>query len=714
MAQHITLDRRSFLKGIAAGGGLLVGMHLSLASRAETAANGDGTPAPTTFAPNAWIRIEPAGTIAFIVARSEMGQGVMTALPMLLAEELGVGLDQITVRFAPAAPEYTNRLIGQQLTGGSTSIRDAWTKLREAGALARWLLVQAAAERWGVSADDCVVERGEIIAPDGAQRLGFGEIATAAAELEPPTGVFLKDPDEWTLIGTPAPRLDAPDKINGRARFGIDVRLTDMVVASIERCPVFGGELKAFDADKAKGIPGVEAVLPVTAGVAVVAKDTDTALRGRRALAVEWRLGANAELSSAAIRAQFEQGLAEPGVLVRGEGDTDGAAVQAARKLEAIYEVAFQAHACMEPMNCTADVRADSCDIYVPTQAQTRCQRTGLEITGLAEDQVRVHTTFLGGGFGRRGEVDFVRDAVELSKQLGRPVQVVWTREDDIRHDFYRPAGLNRLRGGLDADGLPVFWEHHIAAPSILSRVRPEATSSGLDPTSVEGAANLPYAIGAIAVRYSLIDTPVPVGFWRSVGSSQNAWVTECFLDELAADGGQDPLALRQRLLADQPRHLGVLNLAAERAGWGTPCAPGRHRGLAVAESFGSYVAQVAEVSVTDGQVRVHRVVCAVDCGIVVNPDTVAAQMESAIVYGLTATLKGAITLEQGRVQQGNFDDFPLLRMSEMPDIAVHIVPSDESPGGVGEPGLPPIAPAVCNAVRAATGKPVRSLPIRL
>jgi isoquinoline 1-oxidoreductase subunit beta len=711
--RHIDLDRRSFLKGVAAGGGLLVGLHLGLPARADRVAGTAVEPQPP-FAPNAWVRIEPSGGIAFIVARSEMGQGVMTALPMLIAEELGVGLDQITVRFATAAPAYINELIGQQLTGGSTAVRDAWTKLREAGALARWLLVQAAAERWGVAADGCRVERGVVIHPGGGERLGFGQLATAAAAVPMPPGVFLKEPEEWTLIGTPAPRLDAPDKINGRARYGFDVRLTDMVVASIERCPVFGGTLKDFDAEAAKALPGVVAVLPVSAGVAVVAQSTYAAFAGRKALRIRWDYGPNAGLSSAKLHRRFKQQLGEPGVSVRREGDPDAAWSRAARTLEAVYEVPFQAHACMEPMNCTADVRADGCDIYVPTQAQTRTQRTGMEITGLGEEQVRVHTTFLGGGFGRRGEVDFVRDAVELSRALKRPVQVVWTREDDIRHDFYRPAGLNRLRGGLDVDGLPILWKHHIVCPSIMARVRPEAVADGVDDTSVEGAANLPYAIPNIGVDYSLVDTPVPVGFWRAVGSSQNAWITECFLDELAAAGEQDPLTLRRRLLAEQPRHLTVLNLAAAQAGWDMPCAAGRFRGIAVAESFGSFVAQVAEVSVTDGQVRVHRVTCAIDCGLVVNPDTVRAQMESCIVYGLTATLKGAITLSQGRVEQGNFHDFPLLRMSEMPDIGVHIVPSAEAPGGVGEPGLPPIAPAVCNAVFAATGQPVRSLPIRL
>jgi isoquinoline 1-oxidoreductase beta subunit len=715
VARRLRLDRRAFLLGTAAGGGLLLGLHLPLETRAEATPGAGPRPGhKTPFAPNAWIRIEPDGDIAFIVARSEMGQGVMTALPMLLAEELDLGLDQIRVRFAPVAPAYANRLLGRQTTGGSTSVRDAWTKLREAGALTRRLLVQAAAARWGVEADACSVHRGEVIHPGGDRRLGYGELAGAAARMPPPVSVSLKAPEAWTLIGTPAPRLDAPDKVTGRARFGIDVRLTDMVVASIERCPVPGGKVQSFDAAAAEAVPGVKRVLAVAAGVAVVAADTHAALAGRRALRVQWDLGPHAETSSVGIRAQFERRFADSGVSVRREGDPDAAWSAAARTLEAVYEVPFQAHACMEPMNCTADVRADGCDIYVPTQAQSRCQHTAMAITGLSAEQVRVHTTFLGGGFGRRGEQDFVRDAVSLSKALGRPVQVIYTREDDIRHDYYRPAGLHRLRGGLDLDGMPVLWKHHIVCPSILARVRPEAVADGIDRTAVEGAVNLPYSIANIAVACSLEHTPVPVGFWRAVGSSQNTWVTECFLDELAAAGGQDPLALRRGLLADAPRHLGVLNLAAERAGWDTPSGAGRHRGIAVAASYGSYVAQVAEVSVSAGQVRVHRVVCAIDCGLVVNPDIVIAQMESCIAFGLTATLKSAITVAQGRVQQGNFDDFPLLRMSEMPEISVHIVPSDAAPGGVGEPGLPPIAPAVCNAVLAATGTPVRSLPIRL
>jgi len=708
MARYAACSRRDFLKLSAAGGGLLLGLHLPMTTRGQSPSAAD------QFAPNAWIRIDSDGAIVFMVARSEMGQGVMTSLPMLLAEELEVGLDQITVRFAPADPAYTNRLIGQQLTGGSTSIRDAWTKLREAGAVARTLLVQAAAARWGVEADDCRAERGRVNHPDGKPTLGYGALATEAAALPLPPGVFLKEPDEWRLIGTPAPRLDTPDKVNGRARFGIDVRLTDKAVASVERCPVFGGRVKSFDAEAAKKMPRVIDVLPIDSGVAVVAEDTWTAFKARKALTVEWDFGGNADQSSASIRERFAAELDSDAVPVRTEGEAASALADAAQTIEALYETPFQAHACMEPMNCTAYVRADSCDVFVPTQAQTRCQQVAMEITGFPAERVRVHTTFLGGGFGRRGEQDFVRDAVELSKALKRPVQVVWTREDDIRHDYYRPAGLNRLRAGLDANGRPVAWLHHIVGHSIMSRVAPASVADGVDRTSVEGAENLPYAIPNIQVEYRLENSHVPVGFWRAVGSSQNAWITECFLDELAVAGGQDPLALRRSLLTEHPRHLGVLNLAADKAGWDRPAKNGRHRGIAVAESFGSYVAQVAEISIEEGQVRVHRIVCAVDCGQVINPDTVVAQMESGIIFGLTATLKSAITIADGRVEQGNFDDFPLLRLSETPVIDVHIMPSDESPGGVGEPGLPPIAPAVCNAVLAATGKPVRTLPIRL
>ena len=711
MSRYREFSRREFLKvGALAGGGLLIALQLPTTSRVEAASAKEGS----AFAPNAWIRIQGDGQILIEVARSEMGQGVMTSLPMLIAEELEVGLDQVTARFAPVDEAYTNRLIGQQLTGGSTSIRDAWTKLREAGALAREMLIAAAAEAWGVEPDQCRAESGRVHHDASRRQLGYARLAARAARQPVPDGVFLKEPEEFKLIGTRQARLDTPLKVNGAALFGGDVRLPDMLFASVLRCPVFGGTLARLDAQKAKAVEGVHAVLPISTGVAVVAENTWAALQGRERLEVEWDSGEAAGVSSESIREQFRQRLSRPGSVARSEGDTEAALRRAAKTVEAVYEAPFQAHACMEPMNCTADVGYKGCDVWVPTQAQTRTQETAVRITGLPAERVRVHTTFLGGGFGRRGEQDFVTDAVELSQRLKWPIQVIWSREDDIQQDYYRPATYNRLRAGLGEDGRLLAWEHYLVGPSILSRVAPPAVKDGMDRTSTEGAANIPYAIANIRVEYGLENTPVPVGFWRSVGSSQNAFVTECFLDEVAAAAGQDPVALRRRLLAGAPRHKAVLELAAAKAGWGEPLPSGRHRGIAVAESFGSLVAQVAEVSVSAEGVRVHRVVCAVDCGAVVNPDTIEAQMESGIVYGLTATLKSAIRIDGGRVAESNFHDFPLLRMDEMPRVEVHIMDSNENPGGIGEPGTPPIAPAVANAVFAATGKPVRGLPIRV
>lgn len=711
MSRYREFSRREFLKvGALAGGGLLIALQLPTTSRVEAASAKEGS----AFAPNAWIRIQGDGQILIEVARSEMGQGVMTSLPMLIAEELEVGLDQVTARFAPVDEAYTNRLIGQQLTGGSTSIRDAWTKLREAGALAREMLIAAAAEAWGVEPDQCRAESGRVHHDASRRQLGYARLAARAARQPVPDGVFLKEPEEFKLIGTRQARLDTSLKVNGAARFGGDVRLPDMLFASVLRCPVFGGTLARLDAQKAKAVEGVHAVLPISTGVAVVAENTWAALQGRERLEVEWDSGEAAGVSSESIREQFRQRLSRPGSVARSEGDTEAALRRAAKTVEAVYEAPFQAHACMEPMNCTADVGDKGCDVWVPTQAQTRTQETAVRITGLPAERVRVHTTFLGGGFGRRGEQDFVTDAVELSQRLKWPIQVIWSREDDIQQDYYRPVTYNRLRAGLGEDGRLLAWEHYLVGPSILSRVAPPAVKDGMDRTSTEGAANIPYAIANIRVEYGLENTPVPVGFWRSVGSSQNAFVTECFLDEVAAAAGQDPVALRRRLLAGAPRHKAVLELAAAKAGWGEPLPSGRHRGIAVAESFGSFVAQVAEVSVSAEGVRVHRVVCAVDCGAVVNPDTIEAQMESGIVYGLTATLKSAIRIDGGRVAESNFHDFPLLRMDEMPRVEVHIMDSNENPGGIGEPGTPPIAPAVANAVFAATGKPVRGLPIRV
>lgn len=702
------INRRDFLKTTAAGGtALVIGFYWPAPGELAAA---EGTAA--SFAPNAWLRIDTAGLVTVIVDRSEMGQGVMTSLPMLLAEELEADWSKVRIESAPAEPVYANRIFEIQATGGSTSIRAAFDFLREAGAAAREMLITAAAETWGVEKSTCRAEKGEVIHTPTGRRLGYGALVERASKLPVPKDVPLKSPKDWRILGKPTRRLDTPDKIAGRAVFGIDVRVPGMLFASVARCPVFGGKVASFDATKAKAVKGVRHVVEISSGVAVAAENTWAAMEGRRALQIKWDEGPNAEQSSAAITRRFEERAKEPGVVVRKEGDAAAALASAHQKIEAVYEVPFLAHATMEPMNATADVRKDACEVWVPTQNQTGVKHLAGQLSGLAENAVRVHTTYLGGGFGRRFELDFVREPLEVSKAVGAPVQVLWTREDDIEHDVYRPATYNRLVAALDADGWPVAWTHRIVGPSISARFDPEVAKKGMDPTSIEGAFNVPYAIPNIFVDYGMVDTGIPVGYWRSVGSSQNAYITECFFDEVARAGGKDPYELRRRLLKDKPRHRAALELAAEKAGWGTPLPAGHGRGIAVHESFGSYVAQCAEVSVGKDGVRVHRVVCAVDCGMVVNPDTVKAQMESGIIFGLTAALHGAITIAKGRVEQNNFYDYEMVRMNEAPAIEVYIVPSEERPGGVGEPGTPPIAPAVVNALFAATGKPVRRLPI--
>ena len=718
-------SRRQFLKvSAAAGRGLLIGLQIPVLAHAAAAADKD-------FVPNAWIRIDRDDRVTLRVASSEMGQGVHTAIPMVLAEELECDWSRIVVEMAPADKAYTNPIIGQQLTGGSTAIRAFYMPLRQAGASARELLVQAAALTWKVKASECRAANGVVLHSPSNRQLRYGVLVTRAATLPAPGEVFLKEPNEFKLIGKPTARLDTPRKVNGAAVFGIDVKLPGLLTAVVERCPVFGGKLKRFDATRAKAVSGVRQVLAIHSGVAVVADSFWAAKQGRDALVVEWDEGAHAKQSSADVRNRLEQLLKKKPVVARREGDVAKALKGAARTIEAVYETPYLAHACMEPMNCTARVTKDQCELWVPTQGQTGAQFVAGRITGLPPEKIKVHTTYLGGGFGRRGEQDFVAEAVELALRTQAPVKVVWTREDDMRHDYYRPATLNRLTAALDADHKPLAWRHELAGGSIMTRVFPNAIKDGIDRTSVEGAANLPYAFPNLQVSWAMDSGAVPVGFWRSVGSSQNAYVTECFLDEVAKAAGRDPFELRRSLLALHPRHLGVLELAAQKAGWGQPLPAGRARGIAVAEAFGSFCAQVAEVSIEDGQgrtwlpasrdispskdvVRVHRVVCAIDCGTVVNPDTIMAQMESGIVYGLTAALKGEITLKDGRVEQGNFNDYPLLRIDEMPVVEVHIANSIEAPGGVGEPGTPPIAPAVANAVFALTGKPVRKLPIRL
>ena len=722
------MDRRSFLKtGGAAAAGLCLPLHLG-------GCGGEPPPAATAeFAPDAWLRIGADGLVTVVVDRSEMGQGVLTALPMLVAEELDADWATLRVEQAPANEVYDNPAFeGNQLTGGSTSVRTAWLPLREAGAKARAMLVRAAAGKWGVSPEVCRTQSGSVLHPDGSTRLGYGELAAAAAMLPVPEQVALKDPSDFKLIGTALPRLDAPAVVRGEARYGMDVRLEGLLTAVVARCPVFGGKAAGFDASRALQVPGVRRVVQIDSGVAVVADGYWPAVQGRDALEVRWEEGAAAQLDSAALQAQFRELARADGARARAEGNVETALADA-RPVEAQYELPFLAHATMEPQNCTADVRSDRCIVWAPTQFQTGdpmfagggVRRVAMAITGLPRDKVTVHTTHLGGGFGRRLETDYAAEAVQLSKACGAPVKVVWSREDDMQHDVYRPMSYHRMSGGLDQSGNVVAWRHRIVSPSIISRFIPAwlpdlvvhrlaPMKGGVDEGSVEGARDHAYAVPNVLVEWVKADTPVPVGFWRSVGFSFNVFAVESFIDELAHAAGRDPFEFRRKLLADAPRQRAVLELAAGKAGWGKPLPAGRFHGIAVARSFQSYVAQVAEVSVQDGAIRVHRVVCAADCGIAVNPSTLRAQMEGGIAFGLGAALHGEITLQGGRVQQSNFHDYPVLRLSETPVIEVHLQPSPEPPTGAGEPGVPPIAPALANAVFAATGRRIRTLPLRV
>jgi isoquinoline 1-oxidoreductase subunit beta len=704
------LDRRDFLKKTAAGTcGLVVGCYLS--GKYEALA---GVPAKDPTAINAWVQIAPDDTVTLVIDKSEMGQGISTALTMILAEELDLDWKKVKTIFAPAAPQYFNPIFGLQGTGGSCSVRGAWEPLVKAGAAAREMLVASAAKRWNIDPTACHTENGTVVQTATGQRLGYGALVEDAAQRPVPVSPKPKDPRNYNYVGKPTLRIDSLEKSNGKAQFGIDVRRTGMLHAVVARCPVFGGKVKDFDATKAKAVPGVKQVVQISTGVAVVANNTWTAMEGRRALSVNWDDGANAKNSSDAIRRLYHEKMEQAGAIARKDGDADSALADAPKKIEAVYEVPFLAHATMEPMNCIADVRADGCDIYAPTQFQTFSQMTGAKLTGLKPEQVRIHTTYLGGGFGRRAEQDFIAEAVELSKAMNVPVQVSWSREDDMQHDFYRPAVLVKLNAGFDSSGSVVAWKSRIVAPSIMSRFFPGSVKNGVDESSVEGILSLKYEIPNFFVDYVMTDPGVPVGFWRSVGNSHNGYIAECFIDEMAKAAGKDPVEFRRGLLTKQTRYLGVLNLAADKAAWSKPLPAGRYRGMAVVESFGSFVAEVAEISIDRKAhtVQVHRV-AAVDCGRYVNPETIRAQIEGGIIYGLTAALKGQITIANGRVEQSNFNDYDLLRINEAPQMEVHIVQSNDGPGGIGEPGTPPIAPAVCNAIFAATGNPVRRLPIR-
>ena len=727
------LSRRTFLQtGAAVGGGLLLGFTLpplSPLSPLPPRVRNDGP-----FAPNAFIRIDRDGRVTLIMHKVEMGQGTYTSMPMLLAEELEVELSQVRLEHAPPNDAlYAEPLFGVQETGGSTSVRGNWEPLRRAGAGARALLVAAAAQTWNVDTSSCHATGGVVIHGPTGRTLAYGALVDRAATLSLPGDVPLKHPKDWKLIGTPAKRLDSPDKVNGKAQYGIDVRLPGLKVATVAVCPVFGGKLASVDDSKAKAIPGVHQVVRLADAVAVVAEHMWAAQQGVAALDIRWDEGPNAQLTTADIVRQLDAASQKPGVVARKDGDVAQAMAGAARKIEAIYQVPFLAHATMEPVNCTVHVRPDGCDLWVGTQVPTFAQTAAAKVTGLPKDSVLVHNHLLGGGFGRRLEVDFIVRAVEIAKQVAGPVKVVWTREADIQHDMYRPYYYDRIAAGLDERGTPIAWSHRVTGSSIMARVTSElfpktlrvmraagwhqlvAMVKGLDVDAVEGAAEPPYALPNIRVEYVRQEPPsIPTAFWRGVGPTHNIFVVESFIDELAAATQHDPFQYRRALLDQSPRAKGVLELAALQAGWGRALAPGSGRGISLLHAFGSYIAQVAEVSVSkQGDVRVGRVVCAVDCGTIVNPDTVKAQMESGIIFGISAALWGEITLKNGRVEQHNFNDYRVLRLPEAPVIEVHLVQSTAAPGGVGEPGTSAVMPAVANAIFAATGKRIRKLPVK-
>ena len=704
------LSRRRLLQvGAAAGGGLMLSLSLPFPSHRAEAAVAD------EFAPNAFIRIGSDGRIILIMPYVEMGQGTYTSIPMLIAEELDVNLKQVQLEHAPPNEKlYANPLLGVQATGGSDALRGAWKPLREAGATARIMLVAAAAKRWDVDPKSCRAQDGEVAHVPTGRRLKYGELAAEAAKMPVPAGVTLKAPEDFKLIGTPAKRLDTPAKVNGTAVYGIDVRPPGVKIATLVQSPVFGGRVKNLDDTAAKAVKGVRQIVRLDDAISVVADHMGAAKKGLAALNIEWDDGPHAKLTTADVARELEQATLGSGAVAQNIGDADKALASVTTKIEAIYQAPFLAHATMEPMNCTVHFRKDACEIWIGSQAVARVQAMAAKAAGLPPEKVIVHNHLIGGGFGRRLEADGAVRAVEIAKHVDGPVKVVWTREEDIQHDMYRPYWFDRLSAGLDEQGRPVVWKNRFAGSSVIARWLPPGFKDGLDPDSTEGAIDLVYDLPNFRVEYVRLEPPgIPTAFWRSVGPSHNVFVTESFIDEMAAAAKQDAVAYRRALLDKSPRAKAVLDLAAEKAGWGQALPKGSGRGISLQFVFGSYLAQVAEVEVSkEGTVRVRRVVCAVDCGTVVNPDTVQAQIQSGIIFGATAALYGEITLKNGRVEQTNFDTYQMLRMNQAPAIEVHIVKSAEPPGGLGESGTSAIVPAIANAIFAATGKRLRKMPV--
>jgi len=701
MSQLKNPARRTFVKSSAAvGGSLIIGVSLPGFIRDANAA--------TDSKMNAWIRIGSDNSVTILCARSEMGQGVAMALPTLVAEELEVDLNKVKIEFAPPGEDYINAMLGGQITGGSTSVRDGWEKLRIAGAKARVMLTEAAAQKWGVNAADCKAQNGVVLYKD--KKASYGSLAEAASKLTPPKEVALKDPSKWRYIGKPLKRLDTANKITGKTEFGIDVKLPGMLYAALAQCPVIGGKATAVDDAKAKAMPGVKHVVKITDGVAVVADSWWQAKQARDALNITWDEGAGKSLSSEGVYKGLADAMAKPAASIKQQGNVADAMKTAAKKVEATYQMPFLSHSPLEPMNFTADVRKDSALLIGSIKFQQLAMGMASAITGLKPEQITIKTTYLGGGFGRRIDCDFFAQAVEISKAISAPVKLVWTREDDLTHDFYRPASLTQMSAGLDASGKPVALSFKMSSPSVTSRLFPPLVKDGVDPLMTE-AILVPYDIPNQSVGTVIHDTGLRVGYLRSVSHALNVFANESFIDEMAAAAGKDPYQYRLSLLEKQPRFANVLKLAAQKAGWGKALPKGRARGIGLMEGYETYMAQVVEASVEGGKIKVHRVVVAVDLGRMVNPNIVEQQIESNIVFGLQAALYGNITLKDGRVQQTNFHEYQLPRMPETPKIEIHIVKSTEKPGGIGEPGMALFSPTLGNALYALTGKRQRTMP---
>ena len=717
-------SRRKFLKDSAAlMGGLVIGFYLPMKGGRALAAEAQPKPAKRIYPPNAFIRIAADDSITIICNKSEMGQGVYTSLPMLVAEELEADWSRIRVESAPVAEVYNHTAFGIiQLTGGSTSVASSWEQMRRVGASARIMLIRAAAEHWGVPESECHAEQSLVVHAPSGKKLSYGALADEAAKQPLPEDVPLKAPKDFKLIGKPTKRLDTPEKINGTAQFGLDVYLPEMLTVLIARSPVFGGKVKSYDATPVLKQPGVQGVYQVPTGIAVAASGFWPAKMARDLLDIEWEEGPGAALSTEGMRAEYLALARKPGTVARKDGDAAEGMKRAHKSVSAEYELPYLAHAMMEPLNVVVDLKPDHCTIWTGTQLQTLDRNMAAQAVGLKPEQVEIHTTYLGGGFGRRANPrsDFVTEAAQVAKAMqlanktAKPIKVVWAREDDMRGGYYRPMWVDHIEAGIARDGKPLAWKHTIVGQSIVADTlfEPMMVKGGVDVTSVEGASTLPYIIPNLQVELHSPKNVVPVQWWRSVGHSHTAFVVETMMDELAHLAGKDPVAYRLAILPADSRYIGALKLAAQQAGWGKKKLPKGHAyGVAVHKSFESYMAEIAEVSLEHGKIRVHRVVAAVDCGMVVNPDGVRQQVEGGIVYGLSAALHGAITLEKGRVMQSNFHQYKPLRFSEMPQVEVHIVESNEHPTGIGEPGVPPIGPAVANAVFVLTGKRLRRMP---